>query len=73
MIISLKFYLNEKVTPEIFCLRVANACSKGGAIRPGEQIGTASDSVRYEAIEPTVLTSAETGLPFELHDWIRPV
>lgn len=70
MKISLTFHLDEEVTPEIFCLKVAKACSKEGAIRPGESIGTISDSARFRAIIPE---SIDIGLPFEVIEWIEPV
>jgi len=51
-------------------MKIANACAKEGAIRPGESIGTPSDSVRYKAIIPE---SIDIGLPFEVTNWIEPI
>lgn len=70
MKVNLTFHLDEEVTPEIFCLRVATACSKGGAIRPGESVGTINDSVRYKVIEAE---SVDVGLPFEVGNYVRPM
>lgn len=70
MKVNIAFYLDEEVTPEIFCLRVATACAKSGAIRPGESVGTINDSVRYKAIGEE---SIDVGLPFEVGNYVRPM
>lgn len=38
MIVALSFDLDEEVTPDLFASKVALACAKGGALRPGEAV-----------------------------------
>lgn len=68
MKVLLAFHLDEEVTPELFCEKVARACSKGGAIRPGESISTDTESVRFKAIEPI---EVQSDFPFQLHEYIE--
>jgi hypothetical protein len=68
MIVTLKFHLNEEVTPEIFVRKIALACAKGGAIRTGEMVSTEDDSARFRAIEPQRM---DYGMTFEISQWIE--
>jgi hypothetical protein len=76
MKVLLVFDLNEEVTPELFCEKIARACSKGGAIRPGESVSTVNlnfvteSSIEFKAIEPV---EVQSDFPFQLHEYIERV
>lgn len=46
MKVTLTFVLEEDVTPDLFAQRVALACARGYALRPGEAIEMPSDPAR---------------------------
>ncbi len=70
-VVILRFVLDEEVTPEIFVKKVAVACSKGGAIRPGERVTTSDGYVGFRAVEP--VTHFDTGLPFPVIQYIEAI
>jgi hypothetical protein len=49
--VTLVFYTHEEVSPELLCSKVGQACAKGGALYPLEEIGTSNDSVRFRVVE----------------------
>ncbi len=68
MKVTLTFELDEVVTPHLFARKVADACARNGAIRPGE-IVRAQNGVAFKAIEP--IQHSDTGLPFTVTQWIE--
>lgn len=68
--VTLRFILDEEVTPEIFVRKVADACSRGGAIRPGEKVTTHDGYIGWKAIEPK---EVQADFPFQLHEYIEAV
>lgn len=45
--VTLTFCLQESVTPEIFAGKIALACARGGALRPGEAVRLPNSADRY--------------------------
>lgn len=70
-VVTLRFELDEEVTPEIFVRKVADACSRGGAIRPGERVTTQDGYIGFRAVEP--ITHLDTGLPFPVNQYIEAI
>lgn len=68
-VVTLRFELDEEVTPEIFVRKVADACSRGGAIRPGERVTTHDGYIAWRAVAPKMVF--DTGLPFPVNTWIE--
>ena len=52
---TLTFSTLEEVTPRIFGLKVALACARQGALRPGEMIDTGVHVYRYNGDKQTTM------------------
>jgi hypothetical protein len=47
--VTLTFHLGEEVTPDLFAEKIAYACARGGAIRPGEKVQCGWIMFTYES------------------------
>lgn len=47
--VTLTFHLDEEVTPEIFVMRIAMACTKANAIRTGERVGVTDSPIAWQS------------------------